>query len=180
MHATAVETETAVKVDVIPGNESATHFQLSRPEDVRPPLQVFEKVARLAYQRFLTRGWRSGNDREDWLEAASELLHTVPVEIEEQPEKIIVRVEVAGLEVSKLRASVEPWRVMIAGKQKDKWEFFYFDWLPPIGVYGAVCLPEEVVPELSTAKLLANTLEFSLQKTFSSQARTAGLSPKGC
>ena len=146
MHATAVETEIAVKVDVIPGNENATHFQLSRPEDIRPPMQVFEKVARLAYQRFLAGGWKPGNEREDWFKAESELLHAVPVEIEEQPEKIIIRAEVGGLDVSKLRAAVEPWRVMIAGKQTDKWEFFYFDWLPPLEVYSAVSLPEEVVP----------------------------------
>ena len=178
MHATAVEMETAGRVDAIPGNERATHFQLSRPEDVRPPMQVFEKVARLAYQRFLAGGWKPGNDREDWFKAESELLHAVPVEIEEQPGKIIVRAEVAGLEVSKLRASVEPWRVMIAGKQADKWEFFYFDWLPAIEVYSAVSLPAEVVPELSTAKLLANTLEFSLPRTSSSQVRKTGPSPQ--
>jgi len=170
MHATAVEMETAVNVDAILGNKSAAHFQLSRPEDVRPPMQVFEKVARLAFQRFLARGRKPGNDQEEWFKAASELLHAVPVEIEEQPERIIVRADVTGLEVSKLRACVEPWRLMIAGKQEDKWEVFYFDWLPPIEVYSAVSLPKEVVPELSTATRLGNTLELSLPRAFSSQA----------
>jgi HSP20 family molecular chaperone IbpA len=139
-------------------------FQLCRPEEMPDPMEIYELTARRAYQLFRIRGCKPGKDREDWFKAESELLRPVRVEIEKRPAEIVVRADVGDFEEAELQASIEPWRLMIAGRKKEKSEFFYFDWQPPEQTFRAVSLPEEVVPEQAAAKLHSGTLELSLPR----------------
>jgi HSP20 family protein len=139
-------------------------FHLCRPEEIGDPMRMHEAIGRRAYHLFQTRGCKPGHQREDWVKAESELLRPIAVEIEERPEEIVVRANVGDFEEAELQASVEPWRLMIAGRKKEKWEFFYFDWQPPDQIFRAVSLPQEVVPELAVATLHSGTLEISLRR----------------
>jgi len=82
--------------------------------------RLSEEIARRAYELFDQRGRAQGLDLCDWLQAESELLHPVPVEIVETADKIQVRAEVPGFTADELQLSVEPLWVVIAGRMDLK------------------------------------------------------------
>jgi HSP20 family protein len=53
--------------------------------------RLSEEIARRAYELFDQRGRAQGLDLRDWLQAESELLQPVPVEVVETADKIKVR-----------------------------------------------------------------------------------------
>jgi HSP20 family protein len=82
--------------------------------------RLSEEIARRAYELFDQRGRAQGLDLRDWLQAESELLQPVPVEVVETADKIKVRAEVPGFTADELQLSVEPLWVMIAGRMDLK------------------------------------------------------------
>jgi HSP20 family protein len=82
--------------------------------------RLSEEIARRAYELFDQRGRAQGLDLSDWLQAESELLQPVPIEIVETADKIKVRAEVPGFTADELQLSVEPLWVVIAGRMDLK------------------------------------------------------------
>jgi len=77
---------------------------------------VFNLIARRAFEIFESRGHVHGNDREDWFLAESELLKPVKFHISESGEQLTARAEVPGFNRREIKVSLEPHRLSISGK----------------------------------------------------------------
>ena len=78
--------------------------------------QAYKGVARRAYELYESRGRRDGHDLEDWLRAEAELLHSLPVEISETNDQVIVHAKVPGVSDEDIQVRVAPHRLVITGK----------------------------------------------------------------
>src|ERR1035441_3664723 len=81
--------------------------------------QVYDTLARRAYELFESRGRQDGQDLEDWFRAESELLNAMPVEITEADDRVIVRAEMPGLSDQDIEVRVAPHRLIITGKREQ-------------------------------------------------------------
>ena len=77
---------------------------------------VFNLIARRAFEIFEARGCVHGNDRGDWFLAESALLTPVKFHLSESGEQLTARAEVAGFHKQEIRVSLEPRRLSISGK----------------------------------------------------------------
>ncbi len=140
---------------------------LCRPDELADRMQVYDRIARRAYDIFEARGRVPGHDRQDWLQAEAEFLRPVPVEVQQFADKIVVRAGVLGFEASELQTAIEPRRITIAGKKEQAPEkgnkVFYIDWYPD-ELLRVVELPAEIIPEFATAELHGGVLEFELPR----------------
>jgi HSP20 family protein len=82
--------------------------------------QVYDSIARRAYEIFDNNGRWFGHELDDWLRAESEILHPVHLEVAETDEALTVRAEVPGFATNELDINVEPRRLTIAGKHETK------------------------------------------------------------
>jgi len=81
---------------------------------------VFNLIARRAFEIFENRGFAPGNDRDDWFLAESELLTPVKFHLSESGEQLIARAEVSGFTRQEIKVSLEPRRLSISGKAAPK------------------------------------------------------------
>jgi len=77
---------------------------------------VFNLIARRAFEIFESRGHAHGNDREDWFLAESELLTPVRFHISESGEQLTAHAQVPGFNRQEIKVSLEPHRLSISGK----------------------------------------------------------------
>ena len=84
--------------------------------------QVFDAIEKRAYEIFENNGRWIGRDVSDWLQAESEILHPVRLEIAESDEAVTVRAEVPGFTVKELEIHAEANRLTIAGKHESREE----------------------------------------------------------
>ena len=77
---------------------------------------VFNLIARRAFEMFEARGCVHGNDREDWFLAESELLTPVKFHLSESGEQLTARAELPGFHRQEIKVSLEPRRLSISGK----------------------------------------------------------------
>jgi HSP20 family protein len=80
--------------------------------------QIYDSIARRAYEIFDNSGRWFGHDREDWFRAESELLHPVHLEMAESDDILSVRAEVPGFSSKEIELNVEPRRLTIAAKHE--------------------------------------------------------------
>lgn len=133
--------------------------------------RLSEEIARRAYELFEQRGRAQGLDLHDWLQAESELLQPVPVEIVETADKIKVRAEVPGFTADELQLSVEPLWLVIAGRMDSRSE-------KPAGaayserrskrICKVIDLPVEVQTARAEFELQDGVLELALPISFKS------------
>ncbi len=81
--------------------------------------EVYDKVARRAYELFEGRGRQDGQDLDDWLHAESEFLSPIPVEVSETDDQLIIQAEVPGFRDEDVDVRVEPHRVIVSGKRQQ-------------------------------------------------------------
>jgi HSP20 family protein len=82
--------------------------------------RTFDAVARRAFAIFEGNGRRFGHELEDWLQAESELLHPVHLDIYEANGSLIVRAEVPGFRLQDLEIDLEPRRLTISGTRETR------------------------------------------------------------
>jgi HSP20 family protein len=87
-----------------------------------PIAEIYNCIARRAFEIFEDSGSIFGNDMENWLQAESELLHPVHIDIIDGGESLKVRAEVPGFTTEDLEVSVEPECLTITGKRETKEE----------------------------------------------------------
>ena len=148
-------------------------------QDLRGEIrQVHLVVARRAYDLFVERGCRHGNDQEDWFRAEEELLRPISVSLSESDDRISIRVNVPGLEESEVKVSIEPRRILILGKKKmsamesEGRKVEHIDWSPD-RIFRLIDLATEVMPENSVAELQAGELKFELPKVAKGKVEAA-------
>lgn len=128
---------------------------------------VYEQIAISAYQLFEARGGAHGHDWDDWFKAEAEMLRPVPVEIQEFSEKLIVTASVIGFGESEVSVSIEPQRVIVAGRKEAVSEegnkVVYIDWAPN-EILCSIELPASVVPNDAKVRLQDGWLHFELPR----------------
>lgn len=87
-----------------------------------PITEIYNTIARRAFEIFQDGGSIFGNDMANWLQAESELLHPVHIDITDAGDSLNVRAEVPGFTSKDLEVSVEPECLTITGKREMKKE----------------------------------------------------------
>jgi HSP20 family protein len=127
-----------------------------------------DSVARRAFEISESRGRAFGRDLENWLEAESELLHPVHVDVAESDEGLTIRAEVPGFKAEQLEVGVEPRRVTIAGKREThaerKDEKTIYKEHCSDRILRVIELPAEVVAGKVAASLSDGVLELKMPK----------------
>jgi HSP20 family protein len=130
--------------------------------------ELYDKVARRAFSIFEYNGHTHGHDLEDWLEAESEFLNPVPLELTETDSEFTVRAEVPGFTEKELEVVAEPGRLFITGKtekkSEEKKQKTIFSEISANEIFRSFPLPAEIDPEKVNAVLKNGVLEISMHK----------------
>jgi HSP20 family protein len=130
--------------------------------------ELSQSIERRAYESFEARGGVIGHALEDWLQAESELLLPVSVDVNATDKQFCARVEVPGFKADEVKVSVEPHRLMISGesanKAEQKTEQAVYKERRSQQFCRAIELPFEVDPRRSTATLKDGVLELTVDK----------------
>jgi HSP20 family protein len=81
--------------------------------------EVFDAIEKRAFE-LSDSGRKIGQHLSDWLQAESEILHPLHLEIAETDETLTVRAEVPGFTAEELDINVQGKRLTIAGRQESK------------------------------------------------------------
>jgi HSP20 family protein len=84
--------------------------------------ELFEMIARRAYEIFESRGKKNGHEMDNWLEAESELFERTPINVKESADGLTVLADVRGYAPKELEVDLEPKRVTIIGKHQSQSE----------------------------------------------------------
>jgi HSP20 family protein len=145
--------------------------------------EVYDAIARRAFEIFEGDGRVDGRALDHWFQAEAEMLHPAHVRVRESDDAITVDAEVPGFNANELQVSLEPRRLIISGKKQSKSEG-----KKDRVVYSERCsgellrsveLPTEVNVSRATATLNDGVLELnvakaSTAKTIPLQAKSAG------
>lgn len=136
--------------------------------------QVYETIARRAFELFESEGGTPGRDVEHWLSAEAELLHPVPVNVVETDDALTVQAEVPGFNAADLQISVESGQLTISGKQESKEEqkkgkAIYREQRSN-EILRVITLPAAVDASKATATLTNGVIELILPKAAKAQA----------
>ncbi|MBZ5698387.1 MAG: Hsp20/alpha crystallin family protein [Acidobacteriia bacterium] len=142
--------------------------------------QVYDSIARRAFDIFDANGRWFGNELGDWLIAESEMLHPVHLEMAESDDNLTVRAEVPGFSTKEVEINVEPRRLTITGKHEAKEEgkkgkTIYSERCAK-EVLRSIDLPAEVDSSKVTAILKDGILSIELPKA--AHAKTVRVEPK--
>jgi HSP20 family protein len=113
----------AKNIEVSAKPESPAPLKLVPPADLfKRAEQLYEKIARRAFEIFESNGRIPGRDLDDWFKAEAELLQPVRVDVTESGGDIAVRAEVPGFTAKEVEVALEPRRITITGKRETKEE----------------------------------------------------------
>jgi len=131
--------------------------------------KLHDSVARRAFEIFESRGRAFGRNLEDWLEAESELLHPVHVDVAESDDGLTIRAEVpASFRAENLMIGAEARRLTIAGKREEveargNEKTIYRESCSD-QILRVIELPAEVVTAKAVATLRDGVLELKMPK----------------
>ena len=136
--------------------------------------QVYQTIARRAFDFFESEGGAPGRDVEHWLKAEAELLHPVPLNVTETDDALTVQAEVPGFNAGDLEVSVESGRLTISGKQESREEqtkrkAIYREQRSS-EILRVITLPATVDASKATATLTNGVLELILPRAAEAQA----------
>jgi HSP20 family molecular chaperone IbpA len=157
------------------------HPKLVRSETMTAQMdEIFQSIARRAYEIFESNGRLFGNDLNDWFEAEQELLHPVHVNISETPDALEVKAEVPGFSERELEISVKAGQLTISGqhessKEEKKGKTVYSEHCAN-EILRTVELPASVDSDKVTATLKDGVLALTLPKA--AKASTVKVQPK--
>jgi HSP20 family protein len=81
--------------------------------------EIHDMIARRAYELFERRGCVHGYDRNDWVDAESEILHPCRHELKETAGAFIFLIELPGsFTADQISVSVEPRRLTVSGERE--------------------------------------------------------------
>jgi HSP20 family molecular chaperone IbpA len=137
--------------------------------------QMSQAIASRAFEIFEEAGFPHGRDLDHWFKAEAELLHPVPISINELENALTVQAEVPGFRAAELQVGVEPRRVTISGKRETKEEQkkgkAVYREQNSSEIFRVIALPVEVDTSKATATLNNGIIELTLPKTAQSAAK---------
>jgi HSP20 family protein len=107
-------TATKTALEPVPAKKQATIFEEFD--------QIYNEIARRAFELFEADGRKFGRELEHWLKAESEFLHPVKVNMTEAADAFAVQAEVPGFTAGDLQVQIEGNRLTISGKRESKEE----------------------------------------------------------
>lgn len=130
--------------------------------------EIHELIARRAYAIYEGRGHIDGHDKEDWLQAQSEVLATLFVGFIELNGDISIDIGIMPCELPQLQVAIEPWRLIVSGKRKPldlEVGPSHPDGKPKqMEILQMVDFPVEVEPSRAKATLSNGLLELRIPK----------------
>ncbi|MGA7792933.1 MAG: Hsp20 family protein [Candidatus Acidiferrales bacterium] len=125
-------------------------------------------ISRRAYELFELRGSVDGRDREDWLQAVSEILLDVQVDVVETETGLTVLAAVPGFGEKELEVRVAPRSICITGKREEVAEQGDENGVSAerraSQIFRTLELPSEIDPDQVKASLSDGILEIQLVK----------------
>ena len=130
--------------------------------------EINELIARRAYELFESGGSAHGHDRENWLQAESEILFNAPADIRETETAFTIRVDVPGFSENDLEVRIAPRRLYITGQrpaasEQQEGKTVYSERRSG-RMFGVLDLPSQIDPDLTEATLSGGILEITLFK----------------
>jgi HSP20 family protein len=130
--------------------------------------RVYDTVARRAFEIFDGNGRMNGRDLGDWLQAESEILHPMHLELSETDDALTVKAEVPGFTAKELDVQVEGNRLTISGRheskdERSKGKTIYSEQCAK-EVFRSVGLPTAVDPSKVNATLKDGVLTVELPR----------------
>lgn len=130
--------------------------------------KLMNQVRERAYAIFENRGRSDGHDLDDWLQAETELLKPVPLEVNEANDTLNIRVEVPDFKENELEVNLDEGLLTITGEHRDeneeKDDKKYLAKRCTQRIFRRVLLPAKVISENATATLKSGVLEISVPK----------------
>lgn len=166
-----------------PAGSAGITLRFVEPEAISNRVnELYDAVARRAFELFESDGAISGRDLDHWLRAEAELLHPAHVRIRESDEAITIDAEVPGFSANELQLSLEPRRLTISGKRQSSSEEtrgkVLYSEACSSELLRSVELPVEVNASRATATLKNGILELTAPKLAAksapTQAKSAG------
>ncbi|MFI5095801.1 MAG: Hsp20 family protein [Candidatus Acidiferrum sp.] len=136
--------------------------------------QMFDLIARRAYEIFESNGRVRGRELEHWLQAESELFERTPIDVKESREGLTVLADVRGFAPKELEVDLEPKRVTIIGRHHSQSDQITNTRrsleMCSTRLLRSLQLPVEIDTRHATARLHRGVLELDVKKV---------LAPKG-
>ena len=130
--------------------------------------EMNERIACRARELFEARGAIHGHDREDWLQAESEFLRNVPVDVLETETELTIRADIPGFNEKNLEVRVTPRSVCILGEREEAAEQkdgnLIYSERRASQIFRVVSLSSDIDPEKVNASLADGVLEVKLMK----------------
>lgn len=158
-----------------PVKASTITSQSDIQQDLDRARQLYDSIARRAFEIFEGNGRELGHDRSDWLQAESEFLHPVHLEIAETDDALNVKAEVPGFSAREIEVRVEGNRLSIAGQHEyaeetRKGKTIYSERCAN-EVFRAIHLPADVDGSRINAILKDGILDIEIPKVYSAKKR---------
>ena len=130
--------------------------------------EMYNAIARQAFEFFDGRGRQEGHDLDDWTRAESELFHAAHLEVSETDDAFGVRAEVPGFKAEEVQVSLEPRRLTIIGQRQSpesqqRGKKVYTDRCCN-KIFRSIDLPADVDSSKATAMLKDGILDLTLPK----------------
>jgi HSP20 family protein len=130
--------------------------------------EISNVIASRAYELYEARGIAHGHDGDDWLQAESEILLNVPVDIAETETQLTIHAEVPGFCENDLEVRVVPHSVCITGERRQAPEQMESKCggaeRRPNRIFCVVDLPSEIDPVRVDASVGGGLLEVKFAK----------------
>ncbi len=128
--------------------------------------EIHEMIARRAYALYEGRGHIHGHDREDWLQAESEVLALLCVGFTTMNGDLRVDIGITASELPHLRMSLDPWRLIISGRRDVSREPMAegHKKSTPAEIFQVVNFPFQVEPSGAKATFSNGLLELHIPK----------------
>lgn len=155
---------------------SPASLKVANPERLSERMQnVYETIARRAFEMFERDGWSHGRDLDHWFQAEEELLHPVHIHIKDSDQALSLRAEVPGFTAGELQYRLEPRSLTIAGHKETAVEnktgrTLYKEHCSE-EILRVVELPAEIDTSKATMTLRDGILEFNMPKAAVNAAR---------
>jgi HSP20 family molecular chaperone IbpA len=155
---------------------SPASLKVANPERLSERIQnVYDNIARRAFEMFERDGWSHGRDLDHWFQAEEELLHPVHIHIKDSDQALSLRAEVPGFTAGELQYRLEPRSRTIAGRKEtvaeNKTGRTLYKERCSEEVLRVVELPAEIDTSKTTMTLRDGILEFNMPKTVVNAAR---------